>query len=168
MIDLRNRIEFLAPRISRAKPRVASHHSSSNPRQCVPRKAACEVSEHSISHHFVDVNKMVELGSGSQREVNDVMLTHYACILIGQNGDPQKEPIAFAQTYFAIHNARTKEMQLEGQISSEHVTNNQAERDTLLTRGIVPEDFPQKTRRVRKLIQQNETQRLLEEYPIIS
>ncbi len=65
-------------------------------------KVACEVSEHRTSDHFVDVNRMVSLGSGSQREVPDIMLTRYACYLIAQNGDPRKEKIAFAQTYFAV------------------------------------------------------------------
>ena len=65
-------------------------------------KVACENSNHQISDHFVDANKMVTLGSGSRREVADMMLTRYACYLIAQNGDPRKEEIAFAQTYFAV------------------------------------------------------------------
>lgn len=71
-------------------------------------KTACEISSHPISDHFVDVTKMVDLGSGSQREVDDIMLTRYACYLIAQNGDPKKQEIAFAQTYFAIQTRRAE------------------------------------------------------------
>ncbi len=65
-------------------------------------KIACEVVGQQIVDHFVDTNKMVEIGSGTERSVLDIKLTRYACYLIAQNGDPGKGQIAFAQTYFAI------------------------------------------------------------------
>lgn len=201
-------------------------------------KTACEVSGYQAADHFPDVRKMVEIGSDTRRPVDDIMLTRYACYLIAQNGDPKKQEIAFAQTYFAvrtrqaeliekrlldaervvarkklsatekelsqvifeqtggnedfalirskgdqalfanntqamkdkwgvpesrpladfaptlilkakdfaaeitIHNARQHDMKSEGAISREHITNNEAVRKTLLSRGIRPEDLP--------------------------
>ena len=63
---------------------------------------SCKALEINVDDHFRDVTKMVQLGSGAQREVQDIMLTRYACYLIAQNGDPKKEEIAFAQSYFAV------------------------------------------------------------------
>lgn len=65
-------------------------------------KEGCENAGEHLVNHFVDINKMVEIGSDSKRKVKDVTLTRYACYLIAQNGDAAKNEIAFAQTYFAV------------------------------------------------------------------
>ena len=133
-------------------------------------RTACEVSGHRIADHFVDANKMVELGSGSTRQVEDILLTRYACYLIAQNGDqalfgrstqamkaqwkvPDHRPLAdFAPTIvrkakdfateITIFNARQHAMHSESAISREHITNNEAVRRTLIERGIRPESLP--------------------------
>lgn len=65
-------------------------------------KESCKTTGEAVLDHFVDVTKMVKIGSGAERKQDDIMLTRYACYLIAQNGDPKKEQIAFAQSYFAI------------------------------------------------------------------
>ncbi len=72
-------------------------------------KEACAASGFIETDHFVDVNKMVDLGSGSQRKISDIKLSRYACYLIVMNGDPRKEVIALGQTYFAVK-TRQKEI----------------------------------------------------------
>ena len=71
-------------------------------------KTACEISGHPVADHFVDVNKTIALPKGAERDVDDLMLTRYACYLIAQNGDSRKPEIAFAQTYFALQTRRAE------------------------------------------------------------
>lgn len=65
-------------------------------------KKACEQAGEAVADHFAGTGKMVVLGSGAEREIDDIALTRYACYLVAQNGDPAKPSIAFAQTYFAV------------------------------------------------------------------
>jgi len=68
----------------------------------IKAKTTCEASGNLISDHFVDINKTIQMPKGASKEIDDIMLTRYACYLLAQNGDPKKEPIAFAQNYFAV------------------------------------------------------------------
>ena len=63
---------------------------------------SCEKAGYEPQDHFAGIRKMVDLGSGARREITDIALSRYACYLIAQNGDPSKDQIAFAQTYFAV------------------------------------------------------------------
>lgn len=64
-------------------------------------KESCKTGGHEVGDHFVGADKMVLTGSGARREIEDILLTRYACYLVAQNGDPRKPQIALAQTYFA-------------------------------------------------------------------
>lgn len=70
---------------------------------------ACETSNNAVLDHFADVRKMVSIGSGAERDIEDYQLSRYACYLIAMNGDPRKQAIALAQTYFAV---KTRQQEL--------------------------------------------------------
>jgi DNA-damage-inducible protein D len=76
-------------------------------------KEACRNSHHAVSDHFVDINEMVGIGYGAERQIDSLKLSRYACYLIVQNADPSKEVIALGQTYFAIQTRLQEIRQME-------------------------------------------------------
>lgn len=76
-------------------------------------KSACETSGHAVQSEFVDVNKLVDVGANLQRSIQDIVLSRYACYLIAMNGNPRKEVIALAQTYFAVKTHEQEQLELQ-------------------------------------------------------
>ena len=92
-------------------------------------KSACEQAGHKCDDHFAGVGKMVALGSGAEREIEDIVLSRYASYLVAQNGDGRKRPVAFAQTYFAI---QTRRQEIADQEAQEYLPLSEEERRILL------------------------------------
>lgn len=92
-------------------------------------KESCAQAGHGCEDHFAGVGKMVSLGSGAEREIDDIVLSRYACYLIAQNADGRKRPVAFAQTYFAI---QTRRQEIADQEAQEYAPLSEDERRVLL------------------------------------
>lgn len=110
-------------------------------------KISCETSKIDVSYHFVEVNKTIDMPKGAQKDIEDIMLTRYACYLIAQNGDSSKEPIAFAQTYFAIQTRKQElleqRIELEDRLKARaKLTNSETELSkNIFERGVDSKGF---------------------------
>lgn len=100
-------------------------------------KESCETTGEAVSDHFVDVNKTIQMPKGAAKDVPDFMLTRYACYLIAQNGDPKKEQIAFAQSYFAIQTRKQELLEERIQLMERlHAREKLAATETELSKNI--------------------------------
>jgi DNA-damage-inducible protein D len=110
-------------------------------------KESCRNSRQDINDHFPDIRKKVKIGSEAEREIDDIMLTRYACYLIAQNGDPRKEEIAFAQSYFAVQTRKQELIEeriaLIERLSARHkLTTSETELSKLIyEKGVDEEGF---------------------------
>ena len=108
-IESDNRKEHIEVWFARDLQKVLGYARWENFQTAISRAVeSCNTQGVNVDDHFREVTKMVKLGSGAEREVKDYMLTRYACYLIAQNGDPKKEEVAFAQSYFAVQTRRAE------------------------------------------------------------
>ncbi len=111
-------------------------------------KESCKSQNIGVDDHFRDVTKTIPMPKGAQKEIDDVLLTRYACYLIAQNGDPKKEEIAFAQSYFAVQTRRAEliaeRLQLQQRLEKREELRASEKRlsQNIYERGIKPEELP--------------------------
>jgi len=110
-------------------------------------KISCQTAKIDDSYHFVSINKTIDMPKGATKEIDDIMLTRYACYLIAQNGDSSKEPIAFAQTYFAMQTRKQElleqRIELEDRLKARaKLTNSETELSkNIFERGVDNKGF---------------------------
>jgi DNA-damage-inducible protein D len=110
-------------------------------------KISCQTAKIDIIYHFVNINKTIKMPKGAAKNIDDIMLTRYACYLIAQNGDTSKEPIAFAQTYFAMQTRKQElleqRIELEDRLKARvKLTNSETELSkNIFERGVDGKGF---------------------------
>ena len=103
-------------------------------------KESCQQVGHNVNDHFPDVRKTIPMPKGAEKEIDDILLTRYACYLIAQNGDPRKPQIAFAQNYFAVQTRRAELIE-QRLLETERVKARAPVADFLPTISIKAKDF---------------------------